>query len=363
MQSQERLGHELIIGTYTEAMPHVDGKAEGILSCRYDAATISPPRLVAPARNPTYLALSADRRCLYAVHETRTFDGHPGGGVSAFARDLKTGELTLLNSVPSGGAEPCHLDLAPDGRFLLVANYGTGSVAVFELASDGSLGPMTAHVQHEGSSVHPERQTGPHAHMVTFDPHNGEVLVSDLGLDAVIVYALTDKGDLVERAERRIAMQPGSGPRHLAFHPDGHRLFVVNELDNTLVALRREGLRFVPTDKKSTLPEGFGSQSHAAAVRVSPSGRCVLVSNRGVDSGSMAVFRFGPSDGSLGLTQVQPTAGREPREFVFNPDGQFVVVANQDSHTLVVFAFDDRSYQLRQVTSAAVPTPACLALL
>ena len=150
---------------------------------------------------------------------------------------------------------------------------GRDSVAVFELRPDGSLGAMAGHVQHEGSSVHPERQVGPHAHMVAFDPHNGEVLVSDLGLDSVMVYALTGSGALVERPERRIEMTPGAGPRHLAFHPDGHRLFVANELDNTLVALRRDGERFVPTATASTLPDEFGSHSQAAAVRVSPSGR------------------------------------------------------------------------------------------
>jgi 6-phosphogluconolactonase len=362
MQPGDVLRHELIIGTYTEPMPHVDGRAEGILSCRYDGATIGPVRVLAPTRNPTYLALGSDRRHLYAVHETATFEGRPGGGVSAFARDLRSGDLTPLNSRSSGGVEPCHLDLDPDGRFLLVANYGSGSVAAFELEPDGSLGAMTGHVQHEGSSVHPERQTGPHAHMVSFDPHSGEVLVSDLGLDSVMVYALTENGALVERPGRRIEMEPGSGPRHVAFHPDGHRLFVVNELGNTLVALRRDGERFVPTAKASTLPHGFSSHSQAAAVRVSPSGGCVLVSNRGVDSGSIAVFRFGPEDGSLELAQVQPTTGREPREFVFDPDGVFVVVANQDSHTLVVFAFDETACHLEQVTSAMVPTPACLAI-
>jgi 6-phosphogluconolactonase len=362
MQPHGSLRHELIIGTYTEPMPHVDGKAEGILSCGYDGATIGPPRLLAHTRNPTYLALSGDGRHLYAVHEVDTFDGRPGGGVSAFARDPGTGDLTLLNAVPSGGVEPCHLDLSPGGGFLLVANYGSGSVAAFELEPDGSIGAMKGHAQHQGSSIHPERQLGPHVHMVAFDPHRDEVLVSDLGLDSVMVYALTAGGALVEQPERRIEMTPGSGPRHLAFHPDGDHLFVVNELGNTLVALRREGDGFVATAKESTLPEGFSARSHAAAVRVSPSGDCVLVSNRGAESDSIAVFHFGDADGSLALTQVQATAGREPREFVFSPDGRFVVVANQDSHTLVVFAFDEGAFRLEQVTSAAVPTPACLAI-
>jgi 6-phosphogluconolactonase len=362
MPSNAVLRHELIIGTYTQPMPHVDGKGEGILSCRFEGASIGPVRVLAPARNPTYLALSSDRRHLYAVHETATFEDRPGGGVSSFTRDLHTGDLTLLNSKPSGGSEPCHLDLDPGGRFLLVANYGSGSVAVFELEPDGSLGAIVGHAQHEGSSVHPERQTGPHAHMVAFDPYNGEVLVSDLGLDSVRVYALSESGALIERPDRHIEMSAGAGPRHLAFHPDGHHLFVVNELDNTLVAFRRDGERFVPTARASTLPSGFSSHSQAAAVRVSPSGDCVLVSNRGVDSDSIAVFRFGAEVGSLELTQIQPTSGREPREFIFDPDGRFVVVANQDTHSLGVFAFDERACDLQPVATASVPTPVCLAI-
>jgi 6-phosphogluconolactonase len=366
VQPQNVLQRELIIGTYTERLPHVDGRAEGILSCTFDGAAIGPVRLLAPATNPSYLALSADHQHLYAVSETVTFNGQAGGGVSAFARDVRTGDLSLLNAKPSGGDAPCHLGLDPTGRFLLVANYVSGSVAVFELQPDGSLGTMTARVQHEGAGTHPDRQTGPHAHMVVFDPHshpdNAEVLVSDLGLDLVLVYTLSGAGELIEHPARRIEMTAGSGPRHLAFHPDGHHLFVVNELANTLVALRREGNRFVPTAGASTLPEGFGAHSQAAAVRVSPSGNSVLVSNRGDESDSIAVFPFQSSDGSLELAQVQPTSGRQPRELVFDADGRIVVVANQDSHTLVVFAFDEGSSQLTELTRATVPTPVCLTI-
>ena len=142
---------ELIIGTYTERLPHVDGKAEGILSCRFEAGAIGPVRLLARTRNPSFLVVSADGSRVYAVNETVQFGEHPGGGVTAFARDAGRGELSLLNSRPSGGVEPAHLELDPTGRFLLVANYRSGSVAVFGLEADGSIGPMTDHIQHEGS--------------------------------------------------------------------------------------------------------------------------------------------------------------------------------------------------------------------
>lgn len=351
---------ELIIGTYTERLPHVNGQAGGILSCRYEAGTIGPARVLARTRNPSFLVLSPGGRRLYAVNETVKFEGHPGGGVTAFARDPRSGGLSLLNTRPSGGVEPAHLELAPGGRFLLVANYRSGSVAVFGLEADGSIGPMTDHVQHDGSSVHPVRQSGPHAHMIMFDPVNGHVLVPDLGVDAILCYELSDQGKLAERPGGRIKMAAGAGPRHLAFHPLGASLLVVNELDNTLVALRREGDSFVTTDIASTLPEGFHGHSQAAAIRMSPSGRSVLVSNRGADSDTIALFRFDADQGTLARAGFAPTEGREPREFIFSADGRFVIVASQDSGALVVMEFDEDVPRLRYRSSAPVPTPVCL---
>ncbi len=351
---------ELIIGTYTERLPHVNGTAEGILSCRFEAGTIGPVRVLARTRNPSSLVISPDGRRLYAANETVEFEGHPGGGVTAFARDTRSGDLSLLNTSPSGGAEPAHLELDPTGRFLLVANYRSGSVAVFKLEADGSIGPMTDHVQHQGSSVHPVRQSGPHAHMIMFDPGSGDVLVPDLGLDAILCYKLSDKGELTERLAQRIDTVSGAGPRHLAFHPDGTRLLIVNELDNTLIALRREGDGFVATDVASTLPDGFHGHSQAGAIRVSPSGRTVLVSNRGADSDTIALFRLDAAKGTLGLAGLAPARGREPRELIFSTDGRFVIAASQDSDALVIMEFNDETPRLSYLSSAPVPTPVCL---
>jgi 6-phosphogluconolactonase len=278
---------------------------------------------------------------LYAVIETVEFDGRPGGGVAAYARDPKTGHLTLLNTAQSAGIEPAHLELDPPERFLLVANYRTGSIAVFLRKGDGSLGEMVEHVQHAGSSVHAIRQTGPHAHQILFDPVTGDLLIPDLGLDAVLVYRLKD-GALVERPEARITTAPGAGPRHLAFHPDGKHLFLLNELDSTLVVLRRDG-------------DGLNQTS---AVRVSKSGNYVLASNRGFDS--IAVLAFDASTSSVKLKLVEPSLGRQPRDFIQTPDGQHIVVGNQDSDTVVVFAFDESAPSLKFVSQTDVPTPVCL---
>lgn len=352
--------HDLIVGTYTERLPHVEGKAEGILACSFDGTTVGPYRVVASTRNPSFIVLSGGGRRLYAVNETLTFQDVPGGGVSAFLRDPGTGDLKVLNAKPSGGVEPAHIGLDPSGRFLLVANYRSGSVAVFSLEDDGRLGTMTSRVQHQGASVHPVRQIGPHAHMVTFDPRTGDVLVPDLGIDAVVDYTLSESGELVEQRGRRLAAVPGAGPRHLAFHPDADWLFVVNELDNTLVALRRTEGGFVPTNTISTLPEGFSAHSQAAAVRVSPSGRWVLVSNRGAESDSVAVVHFDVADGSLGLAHMQSTSGREPRDLIITSGGTRVLVANQDTDSVVVFAFDDTTGGLEFLSKTTVPTPVCL---
>jgi 6-phosphogluconolactonase len=351
----------LVIGTYTGKLSHVDGHAAGILAAIYDGTGLTGLTVPVEVRNPSWVTATADGRCLYAVVETADFEGGPGGGVAAYARDLAASALTLLNTAPSAGAGPAHLELDPAGRFVIVANYGTGSVSVFAREADGRLGDMTGHVQHEGSSVHPVRQTGPHAHQILFDPVTGDLLVPDLGLDAVLVYRLGDDGTLTERPEARITGTPGAGPRHAAFHPDGRHLFLLNELDSTLVVLRRDDGRFVRASAASTLPDGFTGHNQASAVRVSASGRSVLASNRGHDS--IAVFVFDPATGTVTLRLVEPSLGREPRDFVQTPDGGHLLVGNSGSDTVVLFAFDEEAPALTFVSATEVPTPVCLRFL
>jgi 6-phosphogluconolactonase len=354
----------LIIGTYTERLPHVDGKADGILSAPFDPASgrIGPVTPLAAASNPSYLALSPAGEHLYAVHETVAFGDQPGGGLTAYARDPRTGSLTRLNAGPTVGDSPCHVALDRTGRFVLTANYGVGagSVTVYQLERDGRLGELTDHVPHAGSGPDPVRQASAHAHMIATDPVTGEILVADLGSDSVLVYALDSAGRLSPRAAARLAAVPGSGPRHLAFHPDGQHLFVVNELDSTVCTLRRQGDHFAVTDRVPTVPAGTGPQNLAAAIRVTPAGRHVLVSNRGQDS--LAVLRFDPGTSSLSLTGTTPGEGESPRDFIVTPDGQHVIVANQDSDLLACYGFDDETGALRLLHRAAAPTPVCLLL-
>jgi 6-phosphogluconolactonase len=351
---------QLVIGTYTERLPHVNGKAEGILTADFDPASgaIGAPRTVARARNPSYLAVSADGRNVYAVSETES----PGGGVAAYARDPGTGGLTLLNTAPSLGPAPCFVSLDRAGRFVLVANYGTeaGSVTVYEAGPHGRLGELTGHVRHHGSGPDPVRQGGPHAHMIVSDPVTGTVLAADLGADAVLAYRLDAAGGLTPDDAARLPAEPGAGPRHLAFHPDESHLFVVNELDNTVCVLRRANGQFTTVGRVSTLPAGEDRPSLAAAIRVTPSGQHVLVSNRGHDS--IAVYRFIPARSALVLLGHAATPGAAPRDLLVTPDGRRVIVACQDSDLLASYPFDDSAGALGEPACVTVPTPVCLAL-
>lgn len=350
--------HNLIVGAYTEELPHVRGQAAGILGASYDPATgrIGPVEVLARTRNPSYVAVSATGGFAYAVNETAEFAGQPGGGVTAFARDPRTSALTELNSRSSSGTAPCHLAVSQDGRFLLVANYDSGTVTAIAIEPDGSLGREHAHVQHTGSSVHPDRQTGPHAHMVCPDPAPGsrDVLVTDLGQDAVLTYELTDS-ELTERPGTRFAAPPGAGPRHLAFHPDGRHVFAVCELGSIVLTVRRDAGRLALCDVTSSLPPGGVPGSLAGAIRVTPSGRHVLVSNRGHDS--IAMLAFDPADPSLTLVHSQPSGGAGPRDFCLTPEGDRLVVAHQDSHNLVVMRIDEDAPSLRSLSQTEAPSP------
>ncbi|WP_051342581.1 lactonase family protein [Pseudonocardia spinosispora] len=350
----------LVIDTYTEKLPHVDGTADGLLGAEYDTATgrfgaVTP---LATARNPSYAAFDHTGRRLYVVHETERFEGATGGGVTAYRHDPATGALDELNSRPSGGDAACHLALDPSGRFVVVANYGGGSITVFPVAPDGSLGESSDTVHHRGSSIHPDRQTGPHPHMIGFDPVTGDLLVPDLGTDEVLSYRLGPGGRLTARPEATIPVAPGAGPRHLAFHPDGEHLFVVNELDSTVLTARRGGETFLPVAVTATLPNGFTGHNQASAIRVTPSGGHVLVANRGHDS--LAVLRVDGTAGELTLVRAEPTLGREPRDFTLTPDGRFAVVADQDSDLLVSFRLDETASTLSRVDTVTAATPASL---
>ncbi len=355
------------VGTYT------GGESKGIYVFQLQApdleasphVTLAPLGLAAETPSPSFLAVDRARRLVFAVNEVDEFAGQPGGGVSAFSVDDQTGKLTLINRQPSGGAGPCHIVLDRAGRHVLVANYGGGSVAVLPVAEDGALGEATAFLQHEGSSVNPQRQEGPHAHCVTLDPAGKMAFVCDLGLDKVLIYQYDDQHGTLEPHNPPFAtLAPGAGPRHMAFRPDGKFAYVINELNSTVTAFSYDAdtgaLAEIQT--VSTLPAGFDGDSTTAEIEVHPSGRFLYGSNRGHDS--MAVFAISDADGTLTFVEHESTGGRTPRHFGIAPTGEHVVIANQNTNTLLACRIDATTGGLTPSGEfVEAPTPVCAVFL
>ncbi|KQV26364.1 lactonase family protein [Yonghaparkia sp. Root332] len=339
----------LLVGTYTEEMPHVLGRANGVVLAEYDG-TIGAARTT-PLRNPSWLTASPDGERVYAVVEA---GGGDAGEVAVLS--VVDGALLLDQRVSSAGREPAHLALDPTGRFLLVANYDDGRVAVLPLRPDGRVDSPVHVVQHRGASAHPVRQTGPHPHQIVPDARTGNILVTDLGIDAIISYSLDASGVLAERG--RVSLPAGSGPRHMVLHPDGERAIVANELASTVAVLSRAGETFVVESITSTVPAGHARPNHASAVAVTSDGGTVYVSNRGHDS--IAVFSW--DDGALRPIQFEPTRGRTPRDFTLAPDESLLHVGNQDSDSIVTFtrSADGRLHYRDEVS---VRTPVCLVIV
>ena len=354
---------QVYIGTYTRG----ESKSKGIYQYRFDPSdgSLSYVGVTENADNPSFLALHPGKQYLYAVAEIGDFAGHKSGAVTAYAIEPETGALTELNRQATGGSSPCHLVVDPTGRFVLAANYGGGSVCVIAISADGRLGARTGFVRHEGSSVNQRRQAGPHAHSINLDAAGRLALVADLGLDKVLLYRLNTKaGTLTSGPHPWVSLAAGAGPRHLAFHPNGRFVYVINELDSTVTGFRydaeAEALQNLQT--LSTLPEGFQGTSTTAEVQVHPNGKFLYGSNRGHDS--IAAFAIDRQTGSLTPLGLEPTGGAMPRHFAIDPTGEYLLAANQASDNLVVLAIDIQTGKLKPTgTVVDVPKPVCVRFL
>lgn len=348
-------------GTYTNGP-----KSKGIYVSRLNPATgaLSAPQLAAEASSPSFLAVHPNGQYIYSVNELNTFEGKPTGGVSAFAIDRSTGLLKLLNQQPSVGAGPAHLVVDREGRNVLVANYGGGSVTVLPLERNGKLKSPSASVQHTGSSVNPQRQKEPHAHSINVDAANRFAYVADLGLDKILIYRFDPaKGLLTLNDPPSVGVKPGSGPRHFALHPNGRYAYLINEITCTLTAFTTDSskgeLKEIQT--VSTLPasQAMEPRFSGAEVQVHPSGKFVYASNRGHDS--IAVFSIDLNTGRLTAVQNQSTLGNTPRGFGIDPDGGYLLAGNQRSDSVVVFRIDQQSGKLTPTgTKIEIGAPVCV---
>jgi 6-phosphogluconolactonase len=345
-------GESLVyFGTYTGAKSH------GIYVSRFDPATgkLSTPELAAEIKNPTFLAVAPGRHFLYAVGEVGQ------GVVSAFAISSATGKLAPLNHQSSGGNGPCHISVDATGKCLLVANYGSGSVAALPIHADGSLGEVVTMIQHTGSGPNPQRQAGPHAHFILPSPDNRFTLDCDLGLDKIFINRLdAEAAKLTANAPPFATVAPGSGPRHFIFAHDGRFVYVINEMGGTITVFSCAVTNAAMTEVQtvSTLPKDFSGSNTAAEIALHPNGKFLYGSNRGHDS--IAVFAVDQKTGRLAFVGHQSTLGRTPRHFAIDPTGRWLLAENQASDSVVVFALDPEPGKLTPTAqSIAVGSPVC----
>jgi 6-phosphogluconolactonase len=332
------------VGTYTR------DQSKGIYAYRFQPSSgkVTPIGLVAETPNPSWLSVHPSQRYLYAANESE-LKPEPGklSNVTSFAIDRKTGKLTLLNRVSTGGLGPCHLSLDKAGKWLMLANYRSGSVAVLRVQPDGRLGDATAFIQHQGSSVNPKRQEGPHAHCIIPSPDERFVLTTDLGLDQVLVYPFeAAKGTLSPNQPPFAKVAPGAGPRHFAFDPTGRFVYVNNELGNTVTVFSYQPAKATLAEIQTVpaLPKGFSGSSSTAEIQVDRAGRFLYVSNRGHDS--IAIFAIDAKKGTLTPVEHVLTQGRTPRNFSLDPTGAYLFAANQNTNNVVVFRVDAKTGHL-----------------
>ncbi len=345
------------VGTYTGQ------NSKGIYAYRFDAAAgkVDSIGLAGEMVRPSFLAVHPNQRFLYAVSELGN-DGRVNGAITAFAIDRKSGALTALNTVSSGGGGSCHLVVDKTGRALVVANYGSGRVAAFKVNPDGRLSGPISVMQHSGSSVDPKRQTGPHAHAVVLSPDNRFVLVPDLGLDQIRIYRLdAATATLTPTDPPFVTVKAGSGPRHLTFSPNGRFVYSLHEMGSmvTVWSYTAGSGKLAEVQTISTLPEDFHGENNSAEIEVDSKGRFLYASNRGHDS--ITIFAIEPGNGRLSVVDHVPTQGHIPRNFKIDPTGHYLFAANQNSNNIVIFRIDAQTGHLTSTGQVLeVQSPVCV---
>jgi 6-phosphogluconolactonase len=355
--------------TLLEAEPVVfisafaSGDKAGIHAFRFDSktGTLQPLHRTTDIQNPFFLAVSPDQRFLYAINAEK-FGGADDEFVAAYALEGRSGQLKRLNQQSARGTASCYLGVDATGKTVVAANYASGSVASLPVQKDGSLGEAVSFVQHSGSGADPVRQKGPNAHSIVISPDNRFALAADLGIDKILVYQLDAATAKLtpNEAQPFAKMKPGSGPRHITFHPNGRHVYVINELANTVTCFDYVAASGTLTERQtlSTLPAGFTGKSYTADLKITPDGKFLYGTNRGHDS--IASYRIG-KDGKLTLITIEPSLGKGPQNLLITPDGQWLLCANMPGNSVVVFRIDATSGKIT-ATGAPVemPMPSCI---
>ena len=346
----------VFVGTYTRY-----GKSEGIyvFECDRKSGKLFQIALI-QEQDPSWLAFSPDRRFLFAVSESKEYNGSKQGSVCSYSINWRNGDLTRLSRQGTGGGDPCHLCADPTGKFLVVSNHEDGNISLHEISTDGALSALTQLVKHSGSGPGPT-QKSPHPHCVVFDPTGQRILINDKGIDKIMSYRIHNN-KLIANNPPSTLLHRGAAPRHIAFHPSGRYAYVNGEADMTVTAYNYDAITgiFSELHYLSTLPhESNDKMESTAQCVVEPRGRFVYVSNRGHDT--IACFAIDQANGRLISVGNFLTGGRTPRNFQIDCAGIFLYVANEGSDTIVQYIIDQSSGALVPTgNSTEVGAPVCI---
>ena len=342
----------LLVGTYTT------GKSQGVYVYNFDSKTGEFDSVsMIKTSNPSYVAISPDEKFVYAVNEN-TNNGN-GGKVTAFAFNRSDGKLSLINQQPSGGDDPCYVSVDKTEKWIATANYTSGTLSVLPVNKNGGLDTAVVVIQHNGYSVNSDRQQGPHVHCAIFSKDNKYLFATDLGIDQVMIYAFDEKnGRLTEQGS--IMSKAGAGPRHLTFHPNNKYAYLIEELTGSISNYRYIAGQFELLQNISALPPDYMGSVGSADIHTSPDGKFLYASNRG-ESNTIAIFKINQKNGWLTLVGHQSTLGQTPRNFNFDPSGNFLLAANQNSDAIVIFKVDKKTGLLSETGKIIkVGNPVCI---
>ncbi len=344
---------DLLIGTYTK------GTSKGIYVYRFYAETGKLAFLneIDDVSNPSYLCVSANNKFVYAVNENGK-----DGEVSSFTFEPKQGKLVFINKQSSSGADPCYISVDKDQKNVFVANYSSGSLAVLPVNKDGSLGKVSQLVQDKGQGVNKERQEGPHVHIAMLSPDEKYLLYTDLGTDKLNVmrYHASHPQPLAPADPAYVSVKDGEGPRHIVFSNDKKHVYLATEMGSAVHVFDYDNGKLKEKQSVTLLQDGFKGQTAAAAIHISPDGRFLYASNR-LETNEISVFAIDPDNGNLIFVQRVTTFGKNPRDFAIDPNGNFLLVANQDSNNIFVYRIDKSNGKINRLPySAEIGNPVCL---
>jgi 6-phosphogluconolactonase len=341
------------------------GEKGGINAYEFDTkeGKLKHVHRTAGAENPFFLALSPNKKFLYSIH-AKQFGGKENEQVAAYEIVGRTGELKLLNRQSAEGTAACYLNIDASGKTLLVANYSSGSVASLPIKADGSLGEKVSFFQHTGSSVNPRRQKEPHAHCIVVSPDNKYAFAADLGTDQILCYKIDPATAKLTANDPPFAKAPaGAGPRHLTFHPNGKRVYVINEILNSVTVFDYDAVSGKLTEKQTipTLPADFKGTSNCADLKITPDGKYLYGTNRGHDS--IAAYSIA-DDGKLSLIVIEPSLGKGPQNLAILAGGEWLICANMPGNNVAVFKIDPGTGRLKSAGDPVKqPSPSCIMLL